>query len=142
MLPLLVLRRLDAVLEPTKAAVLTKAADLRRPGSRDPGPDLAKTAGQSFYNTSPLIADHAAAGRQERGRQPSRVRQRVLVRARWRCWRSTGSTTRSTRLDKAGILYQVLGDFADLDLHPDTVSNEAMGYDLRGTAAQVLGDEQ
>ena len=24
--------------------------------------------------------------------------------------------------------YQVLGDFADLDLHPATVSNEAMGY--------------
>ncbi|MFN8170632.1 MAG: N-6 DNA methylase [Candidatus Nanopelagicales bacterium] len=33
-----------------------------------------------------------------------------------------------TRLDKAGILYQVLGDFADLDLRPDVVSNEAMGY--------------
>jgi type I restriction enzyme M protein len=32
------------------------------------------------------------------------------------------------RLEKAGILYQVLGDFADLDLHPDSVSNEAMGY--------------
>jgi type I restriction enzyme M protein len=33
-----------------------------------------------------------------------------------------------TRLDKAGILYQVLGDFADMDLHPDAVSNESMGY--------------
>jgi type I restriction-modification system DNA methylase subunit len=33
-----------------------------------------------------------------------------------------------TRLDKAGVLYAVLGDFADIDLHPKYVSNEAMGY--------------
>ena len=32
------------------------------------------------------------------------------------------------RLDKAGVLYAVLGDFADIELHPDVVSNEAMGY--------------
>ena len=33
-----------------------------------------------------------------------------------------------TRLDKAWVLYSVLGDFADIDLHPKVVSNEAMGY--------------
>ena len=32
------------------------------------------------------------------------------------------------RMDRAGILYAVLSDFADLDLHPSVVSNEAMGY--------------
>ncbi len=32
------------------------------------------------------------------------------------------------KLDKAGVLHAVLGDFADVDLHPDVVSNEAMGY--------------
>src|SRR2546421_33974 len=36
--------------------------------------------------------------------------------------------TTITRLDKAGILYAVLSDFADVELHPDVVSNEAMGY--------------
>lgn len=32
------------------------------------------------------------------------------------------------RMDRAGILYQVLSDFADLDLRPTVVGNEAMGY--------------
>ena len=32
------------------------------------------------------------------------------------------------RMDRAGILYAVLSDFADLDLRPSVVSNEAMGY--------------
>ncbi|QYG93778.1 SAM-dependent DNA methyltransferase [Iamia sp. SCSIO 61187] len=32
------------------------------------------------------------------------------------------------RLAKAGLLYQVLSRFASVDLHPDAVSNEEMGY--------------
>ncbi|MDA4132733.1 MAG: type I restriction-modification system subunit M, partial [Thaumarchaeota archaeon] len=36
--------------------------------------------------------------------------------------------TQITRLDKANLLYLVVGKFADLDLHPDTVSNLEMGY--------------
>ena len=32
------------------------------------------------------------------------------------------------RLDRAGILYAVVADFADLDLRPSVVSNESMGY--------------
>jgi type I restriction enzyme M protein len=52
-LPLTVLRRLDCVLEPTKAAVLARAAKLR--GQVDNvEPVLCAVAGQRFYNTSPL----------------------------------------------------------------------------------------
>lgn len=43
------------------------------------------------------------------------------------CWRSTGSERIAT-LDKAGLLYQVVAKFADIDLHPDVVPNHAMGY--------------
>ncbi len=32
------------------------------------------------------------------------------------------------RLDSAGLLYQVVGRFADLDLRPEVVSNHQMGY--------------
>ena len=32
------------------------------------------------------------------------------------------------RLRRANVLYQVIGKFADLDLHPDAVSNLEMGY--------------
>ena len=54
MLPFLVLRRLDAVLEPTKAKVLAKAEELEKAGTGTVEPILRKTAGQQFYNTSPL----------------------------------------------------------------------------------------
>jgi hypothetical protein len=32
------------------------------------------------------------------------------------------------RLDRAGLLYAVVADFADLDVRPSIASNEAMGY--------------
>ena len=53
MLPLLVLRRMDAVLAPTKEDVVTFAKGLVEIG---PGQDrqLKKIAHQRFYNTSPL----------------------------------------------------------------------------------------
>ena len=54
MLPLLVLRRLDAVLEPTKQQVLTKAKELEGSGLGNVDPILKRTADQTFYNTSPL----------------------------------------------------------------------------------------
>lgn len=125
MLPLLVLRRLDAVLEPTKQKVLAAGV------GREDGPGtralLRKAAGQQFYNTSPLTfttllnddKNIAATLRAYiNGFSPDAVE--VLEEYRF--------DDKITRLDKAGILYQVAGDFADLDLHPDTVSNETMGY--------------
>jgi type I restriction enzyme M protein len=127
MLPLLVLRRLDAVLEPTKAAVLAKARELEASGLATMDPILKRTAGQQFYNTSPLtftslLADDknvAAALRSYiSGFSPGAAE--VLEEYRIH--------DKITRLDKAGILYAVLGDFADLDLRPEVVSNEAMGY--------------
>ena len=52
-LPFTVLRRLDCVLEPTKAAVLAEQADKTQAGL-NPEPFLLRKAGQSFYNVSPL----------------------------------------------------------------------------------------
>ncbi len=127
MLPLLVMRRLDAVLEPTKTAVLAKAAGLESSGISRADPILKRVAGQQFYNVCPLtfttlLADDKNVASSLRayinGFSPGAVE--VLEEYRF--------DDKITRLDKAGILYQVLGDFADLDLHPDTVSNETMGY--------------
>jgi type I restriction enzyme M protein len=127
MLPMLVLTRLDAVLAPTKAAVLAKAAEVEASGISNPDKILRRAAGQPFYNTSPLdlekvIADPKNVAANLRtyinGFSPTAVE--VLEEYRF--------DGQITRLDKAGILYPVLGDFVDLDLHPDTVSNEAMGY--------------
>src|SRR6266567_8103477 len=51
-LPMTVLRRLDAVLEPTKKAVLDMKASLDTAGITNQDQALREAAGQSFYNTS------------------------------------------------------------------------------------------
>lgn len=51
-LPMTVLRRLDAVLEPTKDAVLNMKDSLDRAGITNQDTALRKAAGQAFYNTS------------------------------------------------------------------------------------------
>ncbi len=51
-LPMTVLRRLDAVLEPTKQAVLDMKANLDKAGIVNQDAALRQAAGQAFYNTS------------------------------------------------------------------------------------------
>jgi type I restriction enzyme M protein len=51
-LPMTVLRRLDAVLEPTKQAVLDMKANLDKVGIANQDAALRQAAGQDFYNTS------------------------------------------------------------------------------------------
>ncbi len=51
-LPMTVLRRLDAVLEPTKQAVLEMKANLDKAGIVHQDAPLRQVAGQAFYNTS------------------------------------------------------------------------------------------
>lgn len=125
-LPLLVLRRLDAVLAPTKAAVLA-ANDVAKAITDTPDSLLRNVAGVPFYNTSPLnfttvldspnnLAENLRAyiGAFSPGA--------ALVLERYRF------DEQISRLDEAGLLYAVLGKFADLDLRPETVPNHAMGY--------------
>ena len=53
-LPMTVLRRLDAVLEPTKQKVLDEKKWLEEAGIEDQAAVLEQAAGQAFYNTSPF----------------------------------------------------------------------------------------
>ncbi|MET8252145.1 class I SAM-dependent DNA methyltransferase [Micromonospora sp. NPDC005197] len=126
-LPLTVLRRLDCVLEPTKDAVLARHAQLKDMGVQNMDPVLRKTAGLSFYNTSEmsfrkLLGDQDNVALNLRayigGFSPGAVD--VLEKY--------GFDTQISRLAEAGLLYQVVAKFADIDLHPDVVSNHQMGY--------------
>lgn len=54
-LPMTVIRRLDAVLEPTKQAVLDMKKLLDSAGVTDQRQALCKAAGQAFYNASPFL---------------------------------------------------------------------------------------
>src|ERR1700740_1068181 len=57
-LPMCVLRRLDAVLEPTKKAVLETKELLDKTGITEQHAALCTAAGQVFYNTSKFTLRH------------------------------------------------------------------------------------
>jgi type I restriction enzyme M protein len=54
-LPMTVIRRIDAVLEPTKQAVLRMKEQLDNAKIANQHPALCQAAGQAFYNTSPFL---------------------------------------------------------------------------------------
>ena len=125
-LPLTVLRRLDCVLEPTKAAVIARAADLAGK-IENVEPLLLRAAGQPFYNTSPfdfarLLDDPGNVAGNLRTYIAGFSTGAVEVLDRY------GFDNQITRLDNAGLLFHVVSRFADVDLHPDAVPNDAMGY--------------
>lgn len=65
-LPMCVLRRLDAVLEPTKKQVLQTKAMLDQAGITEQSAALAAAAGQAFYNTSKFsLRDLKSRGNQQ-----------------------------------------------------------------------------
>ena len=124
-LPFTVLRRLDCVLEPTKAAVLAEMADKIKQGI-NPEPFLRRKAGVSFFNQSPMDLkkllgdpDYVALNLTTyiQGFSPE-VRD-IFERFEFQ--------VQIERLAKAGLLYQVAEKFAQIDLHPEVVSNMQMG---------------
>jgi type I restriction enzyme M protein len=65
-LPMTVIRRLDAVLEPTKDAVLKMNEQLDQAGIANKNAALCQASGQAFYNTSPFtLRDLRARARQQ-----------------------------------------------------------------------------
>ena len=65
-LPMTVIRRLDAVLEPTKDAVLRMKAQLDRAGVTNQDAALRQASGEAFYNTSPFrLRDLTSRGKQQ-----------------------------------------------------------------------------
>lgn len=65
-LPMMVLRRLDAVLEPTKAEVLAMKERLDQAGITNQDLPLRQAAGQAFYNTSKFtLRDLRSRARQQ-----------------------------------------------------------------------------
>lgn len=125
-LPLVVLRRLDCVLEPTKPAVIARAADLAGK-IENVEPMLLRAAGQPFYNTSPL--DFARL-LDDPGNVAGNLRTYIagFSTGAVEVLGQYGFDNQITRLDNAGLLFHVVSAFADIDLHPDAVPNDAMGY--------------
>jgi type I restriction enzyme M protein len=122
-----VLRRLDCVLEPTKAAVLERAADPALQSIANIDPILCRVAQQEFYNRSPLDVRKLLS-------DPPHIADNI--RAYINAFSASARETfekfnfedHIDRLEAAGILFQVVQKFAAIDLHPDAVPNSEMGF--------------
>jgi type I restriction enzyme M protein len=125
-LPMFVLRRMDAVLEPTKKAVLETKEMLDKAGITEQRAALAAATGQSFYNTSRFtLRDLKARGSQQQlladfedylnGFSPNV--QDILENSKFRNQLST--------LSKSDSLSTLIGKFLDpeINLSPDPVLN-------------------
>jgi type I restriction enzyme M protein len=124
-LPFTVLRRLDCVLESTKADVLAELAT-RQAAGLNPEPFLLRKSGQLFYNTSPLDLKKLR-GDQDNIGENLRAYMQAFSPAVRDIFENFDFHTQIDRLAKAGLLYLVTEKFANIDLHPDVVSNAQMG---------------
>jgi type I restriction enzyme M protein len=124
-LPFTVLRRLDCVLEPTKAAVLAELAARKKAGL-NPEPFLLKKSGQLFYNTSPLNLKKLM-GDQDHIGENLRAYIQAFSPAVRDIFEGFEFHAQIDRLAKADLLYLVTEKFANIDLHPDVVTNAQMG---------------
>ena len=124
-LPFTVLRRLDCVLEGTKSAVLAEFKK-RQEAKVNPEPFLLKKSGQLFFNTSPLDMKKLM-GDQDHIKENLYAYMQAFSPAVRDIFESFEFHTQIDRLAKAGLLYLVSEKFANIDLHPETVSNAQMG---------------
>src|SRR6266478_3310872 len=124
-LPFTVLRRLDCVLEATKAAVLSELATRKKAGL-NPEPFLLRKSGQFFYNTSPLDLKKLMGDQDHIGENVRAYTQAFSPAVR-DIFESFDFHAQIDRLAKAGLLYLVAEKFANIDLHPKAVSNARMG---------------
>ena len=126
-LPLTVLRRLDCVLDPVKPAMLDKYGQVKGK-VKNFGPLLDQlTDIRDLWNISkfdfPKLLDdpdHIADNLRAYVAGFSSEIRDIIDKFDF--------AAQITRLDKANLLYMVVSKFAEIDLHPDKVSNIEMGY--------------
>lgn len=124
-LPFTVLRRLDCVLEPTKAAVLAEH-QLRSKQGINPEQFLKRKAGQSFFNTSPLDLKKLLG-------DPDNIAPNLLAYIHGfspevrDIFEKFEFHVQVDKLSRAKLLYLVTEKFTGIDLHPNQLSNAQMG---------------
>ncbi|HBU08227.1 MAG TPA: restriction endonuclease subunit M [Candidatus Omnitrophica bacterium] len=126
-LPLTVLRRLDCVLEPTKQNVLAYLPETKKLSPEAAEVVLKRKAKLSFFNKSrydfqKLLADpnDIASNLRNYINGFSKNARSILENFNF--------DENIKRLDKSDLLYMVVKRFAEVDLHPDKISNIGMGY--------------
>lgn len=123
-LPLLVLKRLDAILADTKTKVLEKNNEYK--GKVDVDPILKKTSGAGFYNISPydfnkLTEDPRAIAKNFKSYlngYSENIRD---------IFEKFDFSKQLERLEGGNLLFLVIQELNKVDLHPKSVDNHQMG---------------
>ena len=121
-LPFTLLRRLECVLEPTRAAVIEAHA-----AHKDSGIDtdliLRQVTRYPFYNVSNYTLGSLGSTKTRQNLQDYVARFSDNARV---IFEQFDFTNTLVRLDKAGLLFRLCKDFAAIDLHPDAVPDRVM----------------
>ena len=124
-LPFTLLRRLDCVLDSTKAEVL-KEYEARKNTGIAMQPFLLRAAKQNFYNTSQYDFKRFLD-------DPNNIKANIIDYVQGfsentrDVFEKYEFSSQIERLDSANLLFQVTQKFAAIDLHPDAVLNDQMG---------------
>ncbi len=128
-LPFTVLRRLDCVLEPTKAQVLefyeTKVKSMQN--LKNPERLLNQKAGVPFHNISSFTFQKLKGDSNNVAANLKNFINGFSVAGR-EIIEYFNFNDQINRLDEANLLFLIVKKFAAFDLHPDCVSSMEMGY--------------
>ncbi|OUL36939.1 restriction endonuclease subunit M [Nostoc sp. T09] len=128
-LPFTVLRRLDCILEPTKVSVMdfyeTKVKSMKN--LKNPEPLLNQKAGVPFHNISQFTfqklkadPDNLAANLKNFINGFSAAGREIIEYFNF--------NDQINRLDEANLLFLIVKNFAEVDLHPKEANSTEMGY--------------
>ena len=121
-IPLLLLRRLECVLEPTKEAVL-KEYESEKDSGIDLDMILPSYSGLPFYNISQYSLDTLGGTNTRANLEDYVSKFSANVRV---IFEEFGFINTMLELDKARLLFRMTRQFAAIDLHPDVVSDRVM----------------
>jgi len=126
-LPLVVIRRLDSVLDGTKSKVLKKLDEVKAMKVQNLDPILNKVAGYNFHNKSQfnfdkLVADpnNIAANLRNYINGFSEDAREIIEQFEF--------DNQITKMDDNNLLFMVVKRFQEIDLHPNKISSMEMGY--------------
>lgn len=125
-LPFTILRRLDAILAPTKDEVLAEYKKIQGQGV-DPGVVLKTKFGLPFYNTSRWSFSSLAADPEGIADNLIDYIERFSPNIR-DVFDGFGMADLIGKLDQSERLYLIVKEFAAVNLHPNVVSGHDMGY--------------
>lgn len=126
-IPMVIIRRFECALEPTKKAVVAQAQQ----NPSFPAKAMYRVSGYQFYNTSEFDlaelvndSDHLAANFKSYIQGFSSNVQEILLSAE----KGLDFNKQIDKMDKNNRLLSVVKAFSELDLNPRTIDNVKMGY--------------